>query len=73
MKPNFPFGWFDHVIIPAHDAVRQQGNVILSQGALNPIVNENRHQKNRILIALEGHPAPPMEWSKSVASYSADY
>ena len=54
MKPNFPFGWFDHVIIPAHDAVRQQGNVILSQGALNPIVNENRHQKNRILIALGG-------------------
>ena len=44
MKPNFPFGWFDHVIIPAHDAVPQQGNVILSQGALNPIVNENRHQ-----------------------------
>ena len=54
MKPNFPFGWFDHVIIPAHDAVPQQGNVILSQGALNPIVNENRHQKNRILIALGG-------------------
>ena len=28
--------------------------MILSQGALNPIVNENRHQKNRILIALGG-------------------
>lgn len=54
MKPNFPFGWFNHVIIPAHDAVPEQGNVILSQGALNPIVNENRHQKNRILIALGG-------------------
>ena len=54
MKPNFPFGWFNHVIIPAHDAVPEQGNVILSQGALNPIVNENRHQKNRILITLGG-------------------
>ncbi|WP_374664687.1 mitochondrial fission ELM1 family protein [Acinetobacter sp.] len=54
MKPNFPFGWFDHVIIPEHDGIPAQGNVLLSQGALNPIVNEQRHQPNRILIALGG-------------------
>jgi hypothetical protein len=54
MKPNLPFSWFDHVIIPEHDGVPEKGNVILTQGALNPIVNEERHQKNRILIALGG-------------------
>ncbi|NNG82380.1 ELM1/GtrOC1 family putative glycosyltransferase [Acinetobacter sp. ANC 5378] len=54
MKPNFPFTWFDHVIIPEHDGVPEQGNVILTQGALNPIVNEGRHQFNRMLIALGG-------------------
>ena len=30
-------------------------HVITTQGALNPIVNENRHQLNRILIALGGN------------------
>ncbi|NNH36140.1 nucleoside-diphosphate sugar epimerase [Acinetobacter sp. NIPH 2377] len=54
MKPNFPTTWFDHAIIPAHDGVAEQGNVIVTQGALNPIINEQRHQKNRILIALGG-------------------
>lgn len=54
MKPNFPSSWFDHAIIPEHDGITEQGNVIVTQGALNPIVNEARHQKNRILIALGG-------------------
>ena len=54
MKPNYPFSWFDHVIIPEHDGVPEKGNVMLTQGALNPIVNEGRHQKNRVLIALGG-------------------
>lgn len=54
MKPNFPFAWFDYAVIPEHDAVSEQGNVIVTHGALNPIVNEQRHQKNRILIALGG-------------------
>lgn len=54
MKPNFPFSWFDHVVIPEHDGVPEKGNVILTQGALNPIVNERRHQEKRILIALGG-------------------
>ena len=54
MKPNFPFAWFDHVVIPAHDGIAEKGNVILTQGALNPISNEERHQHGRILIALGG-------------------
>jgi mitochondrial fission protein ELM1 len=54
MKPNFPFSWFDYAIIPEHDGVPESKHVITTQGALNPIVNEQRHKKNRILIALGG-------------------
>ncbi|WP_313036412.1 mitochondrial fission ELM1 family protein [Acinetobacter sp.] len=54
MKPNFPFSWFDYAIIPEHDGVPESTHVITTQGALNPIVNEQRHQANRILIALGG-------------------
>ena len=55
MKPNFPVNWFDYAIIPQHDGVKESMHVITTQGALNPIVNENRHQPNRILIALGGN------------------
>lgn len=55
MKPNFPVNWFDYAIIPQHDRVKESMHVITTQGALNPIVNENRHQPNRILIALGGN------------------
>lgn len=54
MKPNFPVTWFDHAVIPEHDGVPESAHVISTQGALNPIVNEQRHQPNRILIALGG-------------------
>ena len=54
MKPNFPFLWFDCAVIPEHDEVQASEHVIVTQGALNPIVNEQRHQQNRILIALGG-------------------
>lgn len=54
MKPNLPFKWFDYVIVPRHDGIREKDNIFVTQGALNPIVNEQRHQANRILIALGG-------------------
>jgi mitochondrial fission protein ELM1 len=54
MKPNFPVAWFNYAIIPEHDGVAESRHVITTQGALNPIVNEQRHQANRILIALGG-------------------
>lgn len=54
MKPNFPANWFDYAIIPEHDAVDASEHVITTQGAVNPIVNEQRHQPNRFLIALGG-------------------
>lgn len=54
MKPNYPFAWFNYSVIPEHDGILASDRVIVTQGALNPIVNEQRHQSERILIALGG-------------------
>jgi mitochondrial fission protein ELM1 len=54
MKPNYPLTWFDYSVIPEHDGIPASDHVIVTQGALNPIVNEQRHQSGRILIALGG-------------------
>lgn len=54
MKPNYPFAWFNYSVIPEHDGIPASDRVIVTQGALNPIVNEQRHQTGQILIALGG-------------------
>lgn len=54
MKPNYPLSWFDYAVVPQHDAVVASDRVLVSQGALNPIMNQQRHQAGRILIALGG-------------------
>lgn len=54
MKPSLPIHWFNYAVIPKHDGVAASDRVIVTQGALNPIVNEHRHETNRILIALGG-------------------
>lgn len=54
MKPSLPFSWFNYVVVPEHDGINASNSVIVTKGALNPILNEHRHQPNRILIALGG-------------------
>jgi mitochondrial fission protein ELM1 len=54
MKPNYPLAWFNFSVIPEHDGISASDRVIVTQGALNPIVNEQRHQTGQILIALGG-------------------
>ncbi len=57
MKPSLPLQWFDYALIPAHDFSDQQwipSHVLVTQGALNPLVNEHRHEKNRHLILIGG-------------------
>ncbi|MEB3768259.1 ELM1/GtrOC1 family putative glycosyltransferase [Acinetobacter sp. MD2] len=54
MKPSLPLTWFDYSIVPEHDGLTACDRVVVTQGALNPIVNEHRHQPKRILVALGG-------------------
>lgn len=68
MKPSLPLACFDYAIIPAHDGITGK-NVIVTEGALNPIVNQQRHQKNRILIALGGS-SKRHQWSDEQVMHS---
>lgn len=55
MKTSLPLAWFDYHIIPQHDLAKvSRSNIILTQGVLNPIINQQQHQQGRILIALGG-------------------
>lgn len=54
MKPSLPLSWFNYVIVPEHDGIAASERVLVTKGALNPIVDEHRHQEKRILIALGG-------------------
>lgn len=54
MKPSLPIHWFNYAVVPKHDGIAESAHVIVTQGALSPIVNEHRHEANRILIALGG-------------------
>ena len=54
MRPSLPFSWFDHLIIPQHDQPPSVGRIFVSQGALNPVINQQRHEAGRHLILLGG-------------------
>jgi mitochondrial fission protein ELM1 len=58
MRPTLPLSWFDFAIVPAHDYVDSKpkvaNHVFVSKGVLNPLINENRHEKNRHLILIGG-------------------
>ncbi|GAC1369480.1 MAG: ELM1/GtrOC1 family putative glycosyltransferase [Aquirhabdus sp.] len=58
MRPSLPISWFDFAIVPAHDYADSEpkvpSHVFISQGVLNPLVNQHRHEKNRHLILIGG-------------------
>lgn len=54
MKPSWPLGCFDAVIAPQHDGLQPSSTVFCTLGVLNPLQNEQRHQRGRILIAVGG-------------------
>ena len=54
MKPSLPLRCFDAVIAPQHDGLKPSKRVLCTQGVLNPLQDEQRHQTGRILIAIGG-------------------
>lgn len=54
MRPSLPFSWFDHLIIPQHDQPPSIDRIFVSQGAVNPLINQHQHQTGRHLILLGG-------------------
>ena len=54
MKPSLPYSWFDLCVIPKHDGVPERPGVFLTNGTMNNIENENKHNKSKGLIVLGG-------------------
>lgn len=54
MRPSLPMSWFDYAVVPEHDGIAASERVIVTKGALNPLVNERCHQKDLSLILLGG-------------------
>lgn len=54
MKPSFPAGWFDYLIVPAHDAVKPRPNLMVTRGALNRIRPREHKDRHEGLILIGG-------------------
>jgi mitochondrial fission protein ELM1 len=66
MKPPLPMRLYDQCLIPEHDGVRAGGNVLLTRGALNPVVStpvsSDRCGRGLFLI---GGPSAHHRWPES--------
>ena len=54
MRPSLPLTFFDCCIIPKHDDPPLKENVIVTTGALNPMLYNEKKLKNTGLILLGG-------------------
>ena len=54
MKPSLPHSWFDLCLIPKHDGVPEKPGIFLTNGAINNIENEKKHNNSKGLIVLGG-------------------
>lgn len=64
MQPSLPVNWFDYLIIPKHDHPPVNAGILVTEGVLNPLVNQQRHQPNRNLMLIGG-PSKRHGWSES--------
>lgn len=62
MKPSLPLSLFDQCYIPAADGIRERGNVVCTEGALNRIVPSDRLDSRKGLILIGG-PSDHFDWS----------
>lgn len=61
MKPGLPASWFDYCLVPDHDRPEQRENIIVTRGALNPVVPSTNHDRNKGLIMIGG-PSKHYAW-----------
>mgnify|MGYP001159190982 FL=1 len=61
MKPSLPKSWFDYCIVPKHDGLSEQGNVLVTEGAMNALSLMPSDKEAQILILIGG-PSSACEW-----------
>ena len=64
MKPSLPLSWFDLAIIPAHDGLFSNKNVITTQGVINKI-KPSPHRNNAKGLFLIGGPSKHYAWDSN--------
>lgn len=71
MNPSLPLSWFDLCLIPRHDGVNEKSGVILTDGALNNILNEKKHIHRRALIVIGGE-SKHIKWNNDYVAKKVD-
>lgn len=64
MKPSLPLFFFDQVVAPAHDGLKEDGRVINTLGVLNPM--QAGEKKADSLLFLVGGPSKHVSWDDAV-------
>lgn len=54
LKPSWPMGWFDAVVVPVHDRIRPHSHVLKIAGILNPFHDQQRHDPTQGLFLIGG-------------------
>lgn len=67
MKPSLPKAWFDYCLVPRHDGLPEQDNVLITEGAMNALSLMDAVKEDQILILIGG-PSSACEW-KNEAIY----
>jgi len=62
MKPSLPLNWFNAVICPRHDGLREDQRVLNTFGALNKINPSDNNTKNAHLMLIGG-PSKHFDWN----------
>jgi mitochondrial fission protein ELM1 len=61
MRPSLPKSWFDYCVVPRHDGLPEQGNVLVTEGAMNALSLVPTVKEDQILILIGG-PSSACEW-----------
>lgn len=61
MKPTLPKSWFNYCIVPRHDELSEQGNIIVTEGAMNVLSLMPVNQIDQVLILIGG-PSTASQW-----------
>ena len=64
MKPSLPMSWFDWVITPAHDGLKESGSSLVTQGPINRIRPGSAQDAQRGLMLIGG-PSSEYGWSET--------
>ncbi|MCV6628139.1 MAG: mitochondrial fission ELM1 family protein, partial [Cellvibrionaceae bacterium] len=60
MKPSLPKGWFDYVLVPAHDNLAPGPRCIVTQGAINRVHYQGQEKTSQLILI--GGPSKHYQW-----------